>query len=192
MHARQTRADPGLGTLRPLDGSIAVMLRSTVLALTAALVLCSGPASAVVRNGGPGDDKLKGTDQADTLRGKGGNDRLFGLGGDDLLVGGPGDDSVKGGPGLDDMGGGTGDDRLVAGFDDRPDRTYGGPGNDVIYISGADSTSGGSGDDKIIATYPDPKMDILCGGGDDEVIFNEPHPGVFLDSCEDVQVISAG
>jgi Ca2+-binding RTX toxin-like protein len=174
----------------------AAMLRLPALVptavLTAALVLVGGAATAVVKNGGPGDDKLKGTNQTDTLRGRGGDDRLFGLGGDDLLVGGPDDDVVKGGQGLDDLGGGTGNDRVVAGFDNLADRTYGGPGADVIFIWGADSTSGGTGDDKIIATYPDPDMDILCGSGHDEVIFNEAHPGVFLDGCEDVRVESAG
>jgi Ca2+-binding RTX toxin-like protein len=171
------------------------MLRhcAPALVLTTALVLAAGPATAVVKNGDGGDDKLKGTARADTLRGKGGDDRLFGLAGPDLAVGGPGNDVVKGGQGLDDIGGGTGDDRVLAGFDDLADRTYGGPGDDVIFIFGPDSTSGGPGTDKIVATYPDADMFILCGGGRDEVVFNEQPPkAVVLDGCEDVRVESAG
>jgi hypothetical protein len=171
----------------------AAMLRAATLVLTSALILCSGPATAVVRNGGSGNDRLDGTQQADTLKGKGGDDRLFGLGGPDLLVGGPGDDSVKGGPGLDDLGGGTGDDRIIAGFDDLADRTYGGPGDDVIFVQGPDEASGGTGNDRIVATYPDAAMFIQCGPGDDELIFNEKPPrSIVTDDCEDVQVISAG
>ena len=105
-------------------GTIAAMLRLAVLALTTALVLAGGAASAVVKNGGPGDDRLNGTDEADTLRGKGGNDRLLGLGGDDLLVGGPGNDSIKGGRGSTTWAAARRRPSWPAGT--RPDRTYGG------------------------------------------------------------------
>jgi Ca2+-binding RTX toxin-like protein len=171
----------------------AAMKRLSALVVIAALALSGGSASAVVKNGGEGDDNLKGTQGKDTLRGKGGDDRLFGLGGDDLLAGGPGNDAVKGGQGLDDIGGGTGDDRVIAGFDNLADRTYGGPGNDVIFIVGPDGTSAGPGNDKVVATYPDAEMFILCGPGDDEVVFNEKPPkGLVSDDCEDVRVESAG
>jgi Ca2+-binding RTX toxin-like protein len=171
----------------------AAMKRLAALVLTSALVLFGGAASAVVKNGGAGDDKFMGTQGNDTLRGKGGDDRLFGLGGDDLLVGGPGDDSVKGGQGLDDLGGGTGDDRINAGFDNVKDRTYGGPGNDVFFVFGPDEVSAGPGNDKVVAAYPSSEMFILCGSGSDEVIFNEPAPaGVVSDDCENVHVVSAG
>ena len=171
----------------------AAMFRLPALVLTVVLVLAGGAASAVVKNGGAGADKLKGSPHADTLRGRGGDDRLFGLGGPDLLVGGPDDDVVKGGPGLDDLGGGTGDDRVLAGFDNVGDRTYGGPGEDVIFIFGPDEASAGPGADKVVATYPDADMLIQCSGGDDEVIFNEKPPkGIVSDDCEHVEVASAG
>ena len=100
---------------------------------------------------------------------------------------------MKGGLGLDDLGGGTGNDRIIAGFDNVADRTYGGPGNDVIFISGPDETSAGRGDDKIVATYPSVGMYITCGAGDDEVVFNQaPQKGTTSDDCEDVRIESAG
>ena len=174
------------------------MLRPPAIVLTAALVIClgllgSGTASAVVRNGGSGSDKLRGTNANDTLRGRGGNDRLYGLTGDDLVVGGPGADTVKGGQGVDDLGGGTGDDRINAGFDNVMDRTYGGPGDDVFFVFGPDEVSAGDGDDRVVAAYPDPTMFIQCGQGTDEVVFNQSPPsGVVSDDCEDVHVESAG
>jgi Ca2+-binding RTX toxin-like protein len=169
------------------------MKRLAALIVTAALVLAGGSASAVVKNGGAGDDRLRGTNADDTLRGKGGSDSLRGKGGDDLLKGGPGGDYLNGGPGLDDLGGGSGNDVILAGRDAAPDRTYGQSGNDEIYVFGKDQASAGGGDDLIYATYPDTGMFIMCGTGEDEVIFNETPPkhSVF-DDCEDVRVESAG
>ena len=174
------------------------MKRPTVIAaiaLTTALGLAGGAASAVVKNGSGGNDRLTGTASKDTLRGKGGNDFLNGLGGDDLLLGGPGNDQLKGGPGLDDLGGGDGNDRIVAGAaDNRNDRLYGGPGNDVLYVWGSDEVDADIGDDKIIVTYPGPDLFLQCGGGVDRVVLNEPAPAsAFIDDdCEEVNVVSAG
>jgi hypothetical protein len=56
-----------------------------------------------VRAGGPGPDRLRGTQRADTLQGLGGNDLLTGRGGADLLVGGTGRDRLVGGPGADNL-----------------------------------------------------------------------------------------
>ena len=167
------------------------MKRLIVLALSAALLLAGGAASAVVKNGGPGDDRLRGTNAHDTLRGKGGDDSLRGLGGDDLLQGGSGDDYLNGGPGLDDLGGGSGNDVILAGRDGVADRTYGQSGNDEIYVFGKDQASAGGGNDLIYATYPDKGMFILCGTGEDEVIFNETPPThAVFDDCENVHVES--
>ena len=164
-----------------------------VMALTAALFLAGGAASAVVKNGGPGDDRLRGTNADDTLRGKAGGDSLRGYGGDDLLIGGSGEDYLNGGPGLDDLGGGSGNDVILAGRDAVADRTYGQSGNDEIYVFGKDQASAGSGDDLIYATYPDKGMFILCGTGEDEVIFNQTPPKhAVFDDCENVHVESAG
>ena len=169
-------------------------MRPALLSLATVLVLAvsGGAATAVVKNGGPGDDKLTGTADVDTLRGRGGDDKLKGLGGSDKLVGGSGDDLVDGGGGLDELGGGTGNDTISAGADAVLDLTYGGPGDDVIYLWDGDETSAGPGDDRIIATYPSARMGIVCGPGHDTVIFNEEPPDVFLDGCEDVSVVSAG
>jgi Ca2+-binding RTX toxin-like protein len=171
----------------------AAMLRLPAIVLTATLVLGGGAASAVVKNGTDGNDRLRGTSGSDTLRGKAGEDSLRGFGGDDLLKGGPDDDYLNGGPGLDDLGGGPGNDVILAGRDDVADRTYGQSGNDEIYVFGRDQASAGGGDDRIIATYPARGMFIMCGTGEDEVVFNQtPPPHATFDDCEDVHVESAG
>lgn len=172
------------------------MLRSLRLALAPALVLAlllAGSASAIVRNGGPGNDRLDGTAERDILRGQQGNDRIFGLGGDDRLAGGTGNDKLKGGPGRDDIVGSGGNDRIDAGFDDVRDIVLGGLGDDVIYGSGHDDLDGGEGDDKIYATYPAGDMLIDCGFDEDVLILNEEPPAsVEITDCETVKVVSAG
>ena len=70
--------------------------------LLVGLVIASGVALAVTRLGGPGDDRLIGTNGADRLHGKAGNDSIAGLGGNDpRLLGGFADDTISGGPGDD-------------------------------------------------------------------------------------------
>ena len=163
--------------------------------LTAALVLAgSAAASAVVEDGSPGDDQLRGTAGDDTLRGKAGSDALRGYGGNDLLKGGPGRDYLNGSTGLDDIGGGPGNDIILAGRDSSEDRTYGQGGNDEIYVWGDDQASAGAGNDLIYATYPGPGMFIICGAGRDEVVFNQEPPAgtITTGDCEDVHVESAG
>jgi hemolysin type calcium-binding protein len=66
-------------------------------------LLVVGAGSAAVRAGGPGADRLHGTQRADILQGLAGNDLLTGRGGDDLLVGGTGRDRLVGGPGADSL-----------------------------------------------------------------------------------------
>lgn len=68
------------------------MRRIVMLAVIAAavLALAAGTALAVTKNGGSGDDTLKGTNKADTLNGGSGNDTLYGYARADLLYGGSG------------------------------------------------------------------------------------------------------
>ena len=68
-----------------------------------AVLLLAGVSFAAVREGGPGPDRLRGTQRADLLQGLGGNDLLTGRGGADLLVGGNGRDRLVGGPGADNL-----------------------------------------------------------------------------------------
>src|SRR5918992_1443253 len=68
-----------------------------------AVLLLAGVSFAAVREGGPGPDRLRGTQRADLLQGLGGNDLLTGRSGADLLVGGNGRDRLVGGPGADNL-----------------------------------------------------------------------------------------
>jgi RTX calcium-binding nonapeptide repeat (4 copies) len=78
----------------------AVRFRAVAAAGLVAL-LAGGVSSAAVRAGGPGADRLRGTQRGDVLHGLGGNDSLAGRGGPDLLVGGTGRDRLVAGPGAD-------------------------------------------------------------------------------------------
>jgi hypothetical protein len=149
------------------------MSRVAVAALTCTLLVVGGSASAVVEDGGPGNDRIKGTDRSDTLRGKGGDDRLIGQGGDDQLIGGPGNDRFKAGSGVDDLAGGRGDDVMFPGFDHVVDNMGGGPGNDVLYILGADHASAGPGADTVSVIRPGPYY-VDCGPGEDQLITGSP------------------
>ncbi len=53
----------------------------------------------LVAKGGPGDDKLVGSEEDDRLEGGSGDDVLIGGGGHDVLIGGPGDDVLIGSKG---------------------------------------------------------------------------------------------
>lgn len=88
-----------------------------------AFLLAVGASSAAVRAGGPGPDRLLGTNRTDVLQGNAGNDRLTGRGGPDLLVGGTGRDRLLGGPGADN---------LVAEADVGRDTVSCGPGRDIV------------------------------------------------------------
>jgi hypothetical protein len=94
-----------------------------VAAAGLALLLVVGAGSAAVRAGGPGADRLRGTQRADILQGLGGNDLLTGRRGADLLVGGTGRDRLVGGPGADN---------LAAEADVARDTVSCGPGRDVV------------------------------------------------------------
>jgi Ca2+-binding RTX toxin-like protein len=93
-----------------------------------------------IREGGPGRDRLIGTEFRDFIEGKGGSDVLFGLGGNDVMDGDAGNDTLFGGAGNDQMDGGTGNDRI-----------FGDAGNDIISgDEGNDIMDGGAGNDRFV------------------------------------------
>ena len=135
----------------------------------------SGPGGVV--DGGPGDDRLRGSDRPDVLRGGSGVDVLSGGAGDDTFV--PDDERVPQGPDIMDGGDGRdgvtyggaapveidlalgiagagGEDRLV-----RVENASGGTGRDVLrgdsgrnelVISGRDVVDARAGDDLVMGT----------------------------------------
>src|SRR5215216_827023 len=83
--------------------------RKATAGFVAALALVPAAALAATIEGGPGNERLRGTNGPDEING---NDRNFGRGGNDTLRGGPGNDRVFGGRGDDFISGdanGTGD-----------------------------------------------------------------------------------
>jgi Ca2+-binding RTX toxin-like protein len=156
------------------------MMRRAILLLTvmaATLVVASGVALAVTRQGGPGNDVVLGTGGPDDLGGGSGLDSILGFGGKDVLAGGllppspgafpppevgPNNDVLIGGSdndvlrpnwGSDQILGGTGDDILFDGEDvgGSYDILIGDTGNDVLYPLNAparqDLTGCGAGTD---------------------------------------------
>ncbi|MGB0600229.1 MAG: hypothetical protein ACPGLY_26425, partial [Rubripirellula sp.] len=96
--------------------------------------------SAVIFNGGPGNDILVGSAGGDTLNGEEGHDTIDGGSGIDKLSGGSDADVVQGGIGDDTISGTLGD---LAG-----DRITGGLGEDKLVVTGTN-------DDDAIQIYPD-------------------------------------
>lgn len=96
--------------------------------------------------GGPGNDRLFGTDENDVMCGFGGDDVLRGRAGADQIWGHSGDDFLGGGKGADVLRGGSGSDEL---FGNRgPDRLFGNRGHDVLRGGpGRDRLYGGRGND---------------------------------------------
>ncbi len=143
-----------------------VILLLTVIAVT--LVLASGVALAVVREGGPGSDILIGTKGPDDLLGQGGDDTLVGLAGSDFLEGDefrqrkPGNDVLYGGPGRDDLVGMGRDDVLYGGDGDDNGFVglWGGEGEDVLF--------GGDGNDFLDASHDGQRDWLSCGAGKDQ------------------------
>ena len=109
------------------------------------------------REGGSGDDVLRGYRGDDYLDGNGGDDVLRGGGGDDNLIGGENDDVLHGGRGDDFLSGGAGDDVLKGGRGD--DFLTGGAGDDVL--------KGGQGADDFWIQY-------LTNNGSDKITDFEP------------------
>src|ERR671923_2972873 len=60
--------------------------RKAAATAVAALALVPATALAVTIQGGPGSERLRGTNFADTIDGNAGNDLILGRGGDDRLV----------------------------------------------------------------------------------------------------------
>jgi|GEM_PF-6427477 Ca2+-binding RTX toxin-like protein len=125
--------------------------------------------------GTPGNDVLRGTDNADRIEGRAGNDRIFGEGSDDVLSGGAGDDRLfggrrddfmLGGPGRDRLFGNRGDDQLFGGTG--PDELRGEAGDDLLEGgAGRDSLFGGNGNDRLLGQGG---SDFLLGGRGNDVI----------------------
>ena len=116
-------------------------MRKTVLLLTivgAMLALTASAAFAVAKEGGNGDDTLRGTSGRDALAGGPGDDVLRGLGGRDALAGGSGADDLFGGSGRDALSGGRGNDFIDDGNDGVADAIVCGPGIDTVRADGVD------------------------------------------------------
>lgn len=79
------------------------MRKHTVAAVATLGLLVPATALAATVNGGPGNEKLRGTNGPDQIDGNGGNDRIHGRAGDDRLIGGPGRDVLRGGAGRDSI-----------------------------------------------------------------------------------------
>lgn len=111
-----------------------------LLAGLAAVLVIGGAgvlATAKVKNGTSGADKLNGTSGPDRLSGGKGKDRINGFAGPDVLKGGRGKDVIRGGRGADRLIGGKGSDRLIGGpgrdeFNMRGGVEIASPGNDFI------------------------------------------------------------
>ena len=149
-------------------------------AVAAVSLIVPAAAFAATINGGPGSERLRGTNAADIINGNGGNDRIRGLADADRLNGGSGNDRVFGNAGNDIisgvagndwLNGGGGDDTIVgdvnaAGDLTSFDRIFGAAGNDTLR--GGDSRDrmhGGSGND---TSFGERGNDIMAGGtGDD-------------------------
>lgn len=107
--------------------------------------------------GTPGDDLIRGTDEADDIDGLGGNDLITGLDGNDTIKGGQGLDIIRGGADDDSLVGGAGKDRLFGEAGD--DHLEGGGGNDrLLGLAGNDTIFGNNGDD------------ILSGGRGNDIV----------------------
>jgi hypothetical protein len=122
---------------------------------------------AAVYDGGRGDDRLRGGDQADTLTGGQGNDPLSGAGGNDTITGGPGNDVLSGGDANDMLSGGDGSDLIVGG-------------------AGADVLSGGGGND-VLRAADGTRDEVRCGTGRDRAVVD--HKDVVGRTCEHVRAV---
>lgn len=155
----------------------------TATALVGLALLAPATAYAATIDGGPGNERLRGTNAADTINGNDGNDRIFARQGPDQLSGGNGRDRIFGGAGDDTSSGGDGRDRIHGGAGNdtssgdaghdrmsggRGDDTQnGGAGDDVIFANvGQDTSSGGDGGDVLWAMA---RKDVAPGPGVDQV-----------------------
>ena len=128
--------------------------------------------------GGPGRDRLDGTNNADSLAGNAGDDNLTGNGGNDTLDGGAGANFFDDGAGNDVVTGGPQDDRWTAGAGS--DSFTPGAGSDAVIYSGrtigvtitlrggADDGEPGEGDN--VGTDAE---DAFGGAGNDTIVAND-------------------
>lgn len=105
----------------------------------AMLALTAGIAMAVTKDGGSGDDTLRGTNNADTLRGGSGDDTLYGFARGDLLEGGSGEDDIFAGTGRDDVYAGSSADFVNDGDDGVRDFIDCGSGFDTVRADHVDT-----------------------------------------------------
>ena len=133
----------------------------------AATITCVGlPATC---DGGPGHDRIEGSNIDDNINGLSGNDTIDGNAGSDIIAGDstldpsvvPGNDKLDGGAGADRITGTGGSDTLV-----------GGPDGDLIDANAletdgsVDTIRAGSGTDEVWS-YDGRKDIISCGTGSD-------------------------
>ena len=128
---------------------------------------CRGQVATVA--GGPGNDTLRGTDEADVIAGGPGNDLIHAGAGDDLVCGGKDNDRVFGDAGADLLVGQSGNDDLRGGEGD--DRLHGGKSNDQLHGGpGADQFRGKGGSDQLFGNPDDDRF----FAADDDVIVRGP------------------
>jgi hypothetical protein len=140
---------------------------------------------AVIAEGGPGDDALRGRGSVDRLDGGGGRDRLFGGENDDTLI-----DSDRGSDRLD--GGDSHDDSVsyeqrAAGVSVDLARGRSGEGD---ALAGIENVIGGAGNDRIRGT--DREDSIFSGAGNDTIAALGGHDSVNAGDGDDVVVGGEG
>ena len=154
--------------------------RAAALTATTALALLPASALAATIQGGPGNERLLGTQAPDAIDANAGNDRVFGLAGSDELAGGlgndrvfghRGEDTITGAQGNDWLNGGRGNDTITGDANDTGDRSsfdriFGAAGDDTLRGGDArDRIFGGRGND---ASFGERGRDLMGGGpGDD-------------------------
>ncbi len=133
--------------------------------------------------GGPGRNRISGTERSDALLGGGGNDKLEGLGSGDCIDGESGIDRILGDPGKDFLRGGGAKDKING--VGRADKIFGEGGPDRLRGNGgADKIKGGGGADRLKGGTG---RDVLnCGKGKDAAVA-EPKDKV-RKNCEKVQI----
>ena len=141
-------------------------------------------------DGGAGNDKIIGANNADILTGGTGNDIVKGLGGDDNIAGNAGSDYIEGGDGNDFIYADERSDSLTAPVEtitDGNDTVYAGAGDDNVHGSGgSDSLYGEDGNDNL---YGGSGYDYLSGGNGNDWLSGGDHDdeinGGSGDDCAD-------
>jgi Ca2+-binding RTX toxin-like protein len=149
-------------------------------ALFAGMVVLAVPVAAQIKDGGPGNDRLRGTAKADELSGRGGSDVLLGRNGKDKLRGGAGDDELKGAKGRDRLLGGGAADVLIGGRG--RDTLNPGKGEDGVNMrDGVELKAPGR---DVIRARDGAADQISCGAGNDRAFVDEVEEGVY--DCEEL------